>query len=81
MYLDLQSIFFQKEKEVIAIYFRTRKAPNSVPRTHRGEHKSPRSKAEGQGEVDRAKWKHEKRGLPLLSHVTQRPSLIRILKI
>lgn len=60
MYLDLQSIFFSKGKKRSLLYFRTRKAPNSVPRTHRSEHRSLRSKAEGQ-EVDRAKWKHEKR--------------------
>ena len=81
MYLDLQSIFFQEEQQVIAIYFRTRKAPKSMQRTHRGEHKSLRSKTEVQAEVDRAKLKYEKTGLSLLSHITQRPSLLRILKI
>ena len=48
---------------------------------HTGEHKSLRGKAEVQAEVDRAKLKYEKRGLSLLSHITQRPSLLRILKI
>lgn len=70
MYLDLQSIFLQKEKEVIAIYLRTRKAPDSVPRTHRGEHESPRSEAEVQADVDRARLKFS-----LASPITQRPSV------
>lgn len=64
MYLDLQSIFLQKEKEVIAIYLRTRKAPDSVPRTHRGEHESPRSEAEVQADMDRARLKYGKRAFP-----------------